>query len=224
MQISILQVKNIQKQFVYDKQIFDVLKNITYKFDQNVSYAITGASGTGKSTFIHILSGIENPTSGEILFNDQNINKLSTRDKEFFLNKNVGLVFQESFLIKELTVIENIMIKGLIQNEDYNVCKDRAMNLLKSINLQEKANSSPMILSGGQKQRVSILRAIFNNPKFLLADEPTGNLDEKTANEIVDFLLQSAQEWNMGLIISTHDVNLQKKVNLILNLENGFLK
>ncbi|MDR3646348.1 MAG: ATP-binding cassette domain-containing protein [Candidatus Babeliales bacterium] len=210
MQVLTLQAKNIYKNFVQNGQVFEVLKDISYSFEQNKTYAITGVSGTGKSTFIHILAGIEVPTKGHV-FNSLDAD-------------SVGIVFQEPFLIKELSVVENIMIKGLIKNENYKDCHERAIGFLKKIGLESKANKSPAILSGGQKQRVAILRAIFNAPKFLLADEPTGNLDEKTATEIVDFLLQCAQEWNMGLIVSTHDINLQSRMDITLKIENGVLK
>lgn len=223
MQLSIIEAKNIYKNFAQNKQIYEILKDVSYKFIQNKSYAITGVSGSGKSTLIHILSGIENSSSGQISFNGIDISHLTMNEKEYFLNKNIGLVFQESFLIKELSVIENIMIKGLIKNENYKICHERAMSFLQKIGLESKADKTPAILSGGQKQRVAILRAIFNTPEFLLADEPTGNLDEKSAAEIVDFLLECAQEWNMGLIVSTHDINLQRRMNVTLKIENGFL-
>jgi ABC-type lipoprotein export system ATPase subunit len=223
MQLAVLEAKRIYKNFVLGKQVYEILKDVSYKFIQNRSYAITGASGSGKSTLLHILSGIEMSSSGQILFDHQEISSLTQVQKEDFLNKNVGLVFQESFLIKELSVVENIMIKGLIKNENYKICHEHAMLLLQKIGLEHQADKSPAVLSGGQKQRVAILRAIFNTPKFLLADEPTGNLDEKSATEIVDFLLTCAQEWNMGLIVSTHDINLQHRMDITLKIENGFL-
>jgi len=215
MKIFNLKASNIKKIFNNNHEI---LKNISYKFEQNFTYAITGLSGSGKSTFINILAGIENTTSGEIILNDINI----SNQKNYLLD-SIGIVFQEPFLINELTVIENIMLKGLIKNENYKNCYDKAFYFLQKIGLEEKINQYPGVLSGGQKQRISILRAIFNKPQFLLADEPTGNLDETTAQGIIDFLLQCKKEWGMGLIISTHDKSLEKQLDVCLEIKNGYL-
>lgn len=215
---SILEAQNIEKNFVQNENVVQILKDVSYSFLQNKTYAIKGISGIGKSTFIHILAGIEPVTAGQILFNGSNIT-----NKNSLLAHSIGIVFQESFLIKELSVVENVMLKGLIKNDNYKNCHEKAMFFLKKIGLQDKANKSPAVLSGGQKGRVAILRAIFNSPKFLLADEPTGNLDNKSAGEIKDFLLQSAQDYNIGLIVSTHDIKLENSLEIILRLENRSL-
>ncbi len=220
---SVLKLQNITKFFVQGQTKLEVLKNISTEFIQGNSYAIIGASGSGKSTLMHILAGIDLPSSGQVCFNNTDINKFTQKQKDVFLNKHIGFVFQESFLIQELTVLENIILKGLISGQSYNECKIHAQKLLEQFNLLDKSEVLPEQLSGGQKQRISILRAIFNRPDFLLADEPTGDLDEKTGKEITDFLLSCQKSWGLGLIISTHDKYIPSSVQNCLQLKNCVL-
>lgn len=224
-----------------------VLAGVSVTFEQNKSYAIIGASGTGKSTFLHLLAGLDTPDSGEIFFSCQNSDKISqvgacTKDsgpisyacgdlaklspehKDAFLNKTVGLMFQLPYLISELTVLENVIMPGLIAGRDSSECKTRALELLGDLEIAEKATCLPDTLSGGQQQRVALARAIFNEPKFLLADEPTGNLDPKTGKLIVDLLLKCRQKWGMGLIISSHDPYVAECMECTFRLKNGLLR
>lgn len=218
-----ISAQNICKDFTQGQNKLEVLKNISVEFDQNKSYAITGVSGTGKSTLLHILSGVETPTDGQVLFDGTDINSLKPKDKDSFYNKEIGLVFQQPHLLRELSVLENIMLKGLIAGEPRKSCKEKALNLLTKVGLEEKANERPNSLSGGQQQRVAILRALYNQPKFLLADEPTGNLDEETANQLIDFILECKKIWSMGLIISSHDKYVAEKMDIVFKLHNGKL-
>ena len=211
-----ISVQNLKKSFIQGNNKIDVLKNINVTFEQNKSYAITGVSGTGKSTFLHILSGIDTPTKGKVLYNNKELTPK-------LLNTEIGLVFQFPYLIKELSVLENVILKDLINNKDIVQVKEKGLKLLKKFNLQHKAYEQPSTLSGGEQQRISILRAIFNQPKFLIADEPTGNLDELTGKYIVDLLLECKQEWNMGLIISSHNKYLSQKMEKVFILKNGLL-
>ncbi len=217
---NILTAKNITKDFGHTKKSISVLRGIDAQFKQNTSYAITGASGSGKSTLMHILGGLDKPTQGNILFNGQNI---QTIKKDHFLNQTIGFVFQFHYLIKELTVLENIMLMGLINGQARNICKQRAHELLEKTGIQDKAQALTTELSGGQQQRVSIARALFNKPAFLLADEPTGNLDAQNAQQIVQLFLQSQQEWGMGIIICTHDKDVYAHMNTIFTLHAGLL-
>ena len=191
---------------------------------QKKSYAITGISGSGKSTFIHILAGLDTPTTGTVLFNDAILHTFSPTQREHFLNKSIGLVFQSPHLIKELSVIENIIIPGLIQGRSHNDCENKAIKLLKKIELLDKKNSKIGELSGGQQQRVAIARALFNDPAFLIADEPTGNLDLATGKNIIDLLLSCQEEWGMGIIVSSHDEYVAEKMNETYELHEGILQ
>lgn len=224
MNISKLESRKIYKNFFQGDKTLEVLKGIDVTFDQNKSYAIIGVSGSGKSTLLHILGGLDNPSSGEILFNEKNIFKFYSSEKENFLNRHLGFIFQFHYLIKELSILENIMLMGLIKGDDKNECKKRAEILLNHVGLEDKAKSYPTQLSGGQLQRVSVLRAIFNKPDFLLADEPTGDLDSDNASLIVNLLLQCKKEWGMGIIICSHDIAVYDKMENIFRLHNGVLE
>lgn len=220
---AILATQNISKQFTQGNQQITVLKNVTCTFEQNKSYAITGISGSGKSTLIHILAGLDTPTTGTILFNNNSLLLFSSSERKQFLNKSVGLVFQSPHLLKELSVIENIIIPGLIQGKSHSDCKQKATELLKKIELIDKKNSKIGELSGGQQQRIAIARALFNEPAFLIADEPTGNLDIATGKNIIDLLIACQKEWGMGIIISSHDEYVAEKMNEIYELKEGML-
>ncbi|KKP29544.1 MAG: Lipoprotein-releasing system ATP-binding protein LolD [candidate division TM6 bacterium GW2011_GWF2_30_66] len=227
-------INNLKKNFLQGDKSSEkklvVLDGINVTFEQNKSYAIIGASGTGKSTFLHLLAGLDAPDSGDIFFSSsdktglQDLSKLSSEQKDAFLNKTVGLMFQLPYLISELTVIENVILPGLIAGKPDSECKTRALELLGYLEIAEKANCLPDTLSGGQQQRVALARAIFNEPKFLLADEPTGNLDPKTGKLIVDLLLKCRQKWGMGLIISSHDPYVAQCMEVKFRLENGLLR
>lgn len=218
-----LRLKEVTKIYKQGQASTEVLKEISYTFDSGLSYAITGVSGTGKSTLMHILAGIDVPTSGEVFYDDQLLQKMISKEKDLFLNKKVGLVFQDPHLIKELTVVENVMLKGLVVQQPYELAKKEAMALLALVEMSDKAEHHPLSLSGGQQQRIAILRALFNKPEFLLADEPTGNLDLESAKVIID-LLEKGKEWGMGLIVSSHDPYVAQRMDKKLVLKHGKLE
>jgi lipoprotein-releasing system ATP-binding protein len=220
---AILATHNLSKRFKQGTQEITVLKDINAIFVQKKSYAITGISGSGKSTFMHILAGLDYPTAGAVVFNDTSLQTLSAAQREQFLNKSIGLVFQSAYLIKELSVTENIIIPGLISGLTRNECEKKAIDLLKKIDLLDKKDSKIGELSGGQQQRVAIARALFNEPAFLIADEPTSNLDLATGKNIIDLLLLCHKELNMGIIISSHDEYVTEKMDAIYQLSNGNL-
>jgi len=220
-QIASLHTHDLKKSFLQGKKGLHVLNGITVDFQQGKTYAITGVSGSGKSTFMHLLAGLDAPSSGTITYDGTDLTKLTTDARMKFLNKEIGLVFQDPFLIRELSVLENCMIKGLIAGNSFQTEISRAMELLEKVGLADKAYCKPGALSGGQQQRVAIVRAIFNRPTFLLADEPTGSLDETMGNEIVNLLLTCQKEWNMGLIVSSHDPVVYKRMEIIYQLHNG---
>ena len=179
-----------------------------------------GSSGTGKSTLLHMMAGIDRPSHGIIALGDLNISSLPFEQKIYFLQKSVSIVLQQSYLINELTILENVMLKEIIQTGITPKGQDRALQLLCEIGLEHKANCFPSTLSGGQQQRVAILRAIFSVPQFLLADEPTGNLDEASGEQIINLLLHYKKKYGMGLIISTHDIKIAQQCDVILKIEH----
>lgn len=221
MTINKLIIKNLYKIFERKSgKPLEVLTDISFEFEPNKSYAVTGVSGSGKSTLLHMLAGLEAPTKGAVSFGEKNISEFSQREKDEYLNKSVGLVFQDPFLIRELNVWQNVALKNF--NMD-NASKDRVSELLKLVDLSDKLEEFPNSLSGGQLQRISILRSLYNSPKFLLADEPTGNLDAKSGKSLVDLILKCKKEFGVGLIISTHDPAIASSMDCVLKLQNGKL-
>jgi len=223
MAISKLIVKDIHKSFVQGEKELKVLRGVNAEFEKGKTYAIVGVSGSGKSTLMHLLGGLDTPTSGTVFCDDQDLFKFKQARKDKFLNQELGFVFQFHYLIKELSVLENIILMGLINGKSRKECEKRGQELLRKTGLIDKINSYPTQLSGGQLQRVAILRAIFNKPSFLLADEPTGDLDAANASVIIDLLLNAQKEWGMGVIICSHDKAVYGRMKMILILHDGVL-
>lgn len=223
MTLAIVRAEHITKQFTQEQSSLLVLDHVDCTLTQGHTYALTGISGSGKSTLLHILAGLDEPTTGTIFFNDKSLSTLTEAERHTLLNRSFGLVFQASYLMSELTVLENVMMPGLIAEMPYEECRERAVKILSIVGLSEKASTHPLTLSGGQQQRVAIVRALFNKPTFLFADEPTGNLDEKTGHDVISFLLECQQQWNMGLVVSTHDMQVANRMQTRFVLHNGKL-
>jgi len=220
---SILSMQEIEKQFRQGVKTQYVLRGVDVLFEQGKSYSIKGVSGSGKSTLLHILGGLDFPTNGRVLFDDADINKLNKSKKEKFLNRNIGFVFQFHYLIRELSVLENVMIAGLIGGQKHEDCKKRGRDLLDELGLKDKVDQYPFELSGGEQQRVSIIRAIFNKPKFILADEPTGDLDAANAEQVVSLLKRCQKEWDLGLVVCSHDKSVYEGMEKAFELREGIL-
>lgn len=214
--MSQLSLNQVTKHFDQAGQRILVLENSSYNFIAGQSYAISGASGSGKSTIMHMLAGLEKATTGAITLNQQIITPV-------ILQTKLGLVFQSPNLISDLNVWENIALKGLILGASFIVTKQRALELLQQVGLEHRAYAKPTQLSGGEQQRVAIARALYAQPMFLLADEPTGNLDLKTGQKIIDLLISLQQEQQMGLIICTHDSYVLEKLEYKLQLAHAKL-
>lgn len=219
----ILQAHAVSKKFVQGSAELWVLRDINYSFAQGTSYALMGASGSGKSTFMHILAGLDTTTKGLVSFDNKNVALLNAKERTYFLNTQLGLLFQSPYLIYELSVLENTMIKGLIALMSHDAAAKRAQQLLTLVGIADKIDYYPPQLSGGQQQRLALARALFNNPAFLLADEPTGNLDAHTAAEIIALLRTIQQETGMGMIISTHDERVASAMDKRLQIKDNQL-
>lgn len=218
---TLLQAKNLTKTFISGHQKISVLENVSLSCTQGTTYAITGASGSGKSTLLHLLAGLDVADSGSVLFNDMDITHMNGEQKNHFLNKHIGLVFQQPYLIAELTVQENVMLPGMIAQKPEKENRERAAQLLEKVLLIDKRNALPKELSGGQQQRVALARALFNEPAFLLADEPTGSLDATTSAHILQLLFECQKMWQLGLIISTHDQKIAEATQTVYTLHAG---
>lgn len=223
MSTSTLSLNHIYKSYAQAGQNVLVLHDVTVTFEYGKTYAVTGVSGSGKSTMIHILAGLDLPTAGAVLLNGVEINQLSDAQKASFLNTSIGLAFQYPYLIKELSVLENVMIKGMIAGTPKDICVKQAQDLLHQVGLSDRQDYYPGQLSGGQQQRVALARALMNNPSFLIADEPTANLDQQTGQMIIDLIVSIQREKGMGVIISSHDRYVTERMEQVLKLNNGLL-
>lgn len=213
-----LSMWQVSKSYEYAGSHVTVFNEVSIDFKQGSSYAIIGASGSGKSTAIHLLAGITEPTSGAIFFNDINTALFSDQQASLFFQHNISLVFQQPSLIAELTVMENVMLKAIIAGTVTQNSYEHARVLLDEVGLLHKADAYPAMLSGGQQQRVSIARAIFVVPQFLLVDEPTGNLDENTSNQIIDLIMNYHTKYGMGVIMSTHNHQIAQRMEYIVQV------
>ena len=217
--MEILNVQNLSKKYGKGENATLALNNISFKVNKGEFVAITGKSGSGKSTLLNILGGLDIPTFGDIIINNQNIYKMSDKDLTVFRRKYIGFVFQFYNLVPALTVKENILLPALF---DGRVISDEKFNkIIKSLALTGKKNFFPNDLSGGQQQRCAIGRAIINNPKILLADEPTGNLDSRSSKNVMKLLEFYNKKYKQTIIMVTHDMSLAQKAKRIITISDG---
>ncbi len=216
--------ENVTKMVTSPGGIFTILSDISVIFEQGQTYALKGISGSGKSTFLSVLAGLEEPTKGSITIGGLKTALLAGRFPRSFFHETIGIVFQKPHLLKELTVLENVIIKGLIAGQSSHSAKEQGYALLKEVGLEDRATSSVAVLSGGEQQRVAIARALFTNPQFLLADEPTAHLDAVNKETIVNLLLRSSKQKGRGLIVTCHDPYVAGAMNINFVLENAKLR
>lgn len=197
------------------------LENVSITFTTEKTYGITGPSGSGKTTLLHMLALLVKPDKGTIFINKKDSTLFSQKERMHFFAHTVGIVFQQPYVIPELSVIENSMLPGLIQGKSKEECQQKAVTLLTQVNLLAQADLPVKTLSGGQQQRVSLARALFNNPAFLLMDEPTGSLDSKTAAHIIDLIFSLHDTYKIGIIMCTHDKKTVELMDHCVTLENN---
>ena len=218
-----LTCKNISKSFSLDNSSnrVNVLYDINLAINSNQTIALQGPSGSGKSTLLNLIAGLDEPSSGEICLDDININKLSVNGLAEFRNENIGIIFQFFNLINDLTVLENISLPLLLRGISKKKSDQRAMMLIENIGLVNRVNYKTNLLSGGESQRVAIARALITEPKIILADEPTGNLDTSNTVNVMKLLLDNCKINNTSLLMVTHDESLLSRFDKVLNLESG---
>ncbi len=224
--INFLEARDLHKVYYSGNKQLEVLKGVNLGIDKGKFVAIVGPSGAGKSTLLHILGGLDIPTKGEVVFEQKDIYNLNDAQLSRIRNERIGFVFQFYHLLSEFTVLENVSMPALISSQ-FTVhspqLKGQAVELLKEVGLSDRLIHFPSQLSGGEKQRVAIARALINKPGLLLCDEPTGNLDSKTSDEIVALVKRISLENQMTVVLVTHNAELAKTAQIIYHLRDGVL-
>ncbi|MGL5614965.1 MAG: ABC transporter ATP-binding protein [Sarcina sp.] len=215
-----IEIKNIRKEYKMGKEIVTALNGVSLTINDGEFLAIVGPSGSGKSTLMHIVGGLDKPTSGEVLFDDKDISKYKDKEMSKFRNSSIGFVFQAFNLENTQTALENVMMPLIFSGMGSSERKKKAMEALDKVELAHLAKHRPNEMSGGQRQRVSIARAIVNDPKIIFADEPTGNLDSKTGKNIMD-LFYNLNDKGYTIIMVTHNQEEADKARRVVQIKDG---
>jgi ABC-type lipoprotein export system ATPase subunit len=221
---SLLVARQVGKVYPLPKGVLRVLENLDFELQSGEIVAVMGASGVGKTTFLNLLGALDKPTEGTILIEGEDIHAKADRQKARLRNAKIGFVFQFYHLLPEFTALENVFIPLLVGGMDRHEARQKAANLMKEVFLEDKVDQKPSLLSGGEQQRVAIARALINEPRLLLADEPTGNLDQKTGAAIMELILDLHQKKGLSSIIVTHNEKIAQLCRKIYVMEAGRLK
>ncbi|HCT6545778.1 TPA: ABC transporter ATP-binding protein [Enterococcus faecalis] len=221
--MAVIEAKNIKKSYGKNETKFDALKGVDLKVEKGESVAIIGKSGSGKSTFMHILALLDQPTSGDIYLNGKNVTSIRKKVLNKTRNEEFGFVFQQFFMNAKDTVLNNVLLSLKIGGISGSKRKKMALDALKAVGLEDKVQNKANNLSGGQKQRVCIARALVNNPQIIFADEPTGNLDSATGKKIEELLFDLNKNKGITLIIVTHDPDLAARCDRQVHVRDGLI-
>jgi len=217
---TILELKHVTKSYCSNDNLFYALKDVSLKINQGEFVSITGPSGSGKSTLMHIIGLLDNPTSGQVILNGKDISSLKEHQLAQIRNVTLGFVFQQFNLLPKTSALENIMLPLLYSDTPKKGREELALKILEKVGLSDKIKNTPAQLSGGQQQRVAIARALINNPQIILADEPTGNLDSKSGESIMEFFHQLHRE-GRTIVFVTHDMDLAKQAKRLIIIKDG---
>ena len=220
---ALLTCTGISKTYQDGSNQVNVLSSLDLTLNSHELLAITGRSGSGKSTLLHLLGTLDKPSSGEILFEGQDIHRLNKSKQATFRNQSLGFIYQFHHLLAEFTALENIMMPLLIAGDSQQQAKIRAKEMIKSVGLSDRGHHKPSQLSGGERQRIAIARALVNKPALVLADEPTGNLDTENALAIFELLKSLRDQQGTSFVVVTHDNELANKLDRVVNLSSGSL-
>jgi ABC-type lipoprotein export system ATPase subunit len=219
---ALLDVQGVTKTYGASPNSTHVLKGVDLRLEQGEAIAVVGPSGSGKSTFLNLVGALDHPTAGTIHFDGEDIQNLNPAEVAHFRNRHIGLVFQLHHLLPQCSVLENVLVPTLVR-KDVLQPRERALALLERVGLTDRVNHLPSQLSGGERQRVAVVRALINAPRLLLADEPTGSLNEEGAEELVRLLLELNREEEMALVVVTHSMAVARQMDRVFQLENGVL-
>ncbi len=220
----VLRAEMLYKEYVMGRDLaLQVLKGVDMEVREGEIVVIVGPSGSGKSTLLHLLGGLDRPTSGTVFVQDADLNSLSEEELASFRNQKLGFVFQFHHLLPEFTALENVAMPALIKGDSMDSASQRAAELLQEVGLEERSTHKPSELSGGEQQRVAVARALMNDPKLVLADEPSGNLDEQNSLKLHELLISLADRRKLTFVIATHNLDLTKRANRVLQLVDGRL-
>lgn len=218
----IIKTQGLTKEYQVSKtEYLKVLKSIDAEIFEGEVISIVGPSGAGKSTLLHLIGTLDKPSAGEVIFDGENIFKLSSNELARFRNTRIGFIFQFHHLLPEFTAIENVCIAGMISGKSLKSVETRAAELLKEVGLEERLNHKPSELSGGEAQRVAIARALINSPKVVLADEPTGNLDSHNSDEIMNLIFNLRKKYNQTFVIVTHNEKFAQMTDRTMKMVDG---
>lgn len=216
-------ISNLYKTFSSAAEELEIISNLNLTIEPGKKVVISGESGCGKSTLLHMISGFESVSSGSILIDGEEITTKSERELAAFRKNKIGFIFQFHYLLNDFSALENIALPAIMSGTKKAKALEKAKELLSSVGLQERATHFPTQLSGGERQRVAVARALINDPTYILADEPTGNLDQKNSDSVVELLFSLVEKYNKTLILVTHDLNLAKAADHFYLLESGSL-
>lgn len=218
----ILSVKNVSKVYGTGENSVQALKNVNFEMEQGEFVALLGTSGSGKSTLLHLIGGLDTVSEGEILIRGQNISKLKRKELTIFRRRNIGFIFQNYSLMPVLNVYDNVALPVSFDRARH-IDHDYLESLLKDLKMWDKRKKYPQELSGGQQQRVAIARALANKPAVILADEPTGNLDSRTTNDVMGLLKASGRQYNQSILMVTHNEVIARNCDRMIRMEDGVL-
>ena len=219
---EIIKLSKISKSFLGANKKIEVLKNINITINKGELISLTGPSGSGKSTLLHIIALLDQPSEGEVFYDKENLSLTNNDKKDMIRKKGISIIYQQNNLLADFTALENVAIPLLNNGMSWNESIKKSKELLSSVNLKDRLNHFPTELSGGEQQRVAVARALITEPQLILADEPTGSLDRKTANEIFSLFLKLKTK-NRAILYATHNRELSNKADYKLNILDGII-
>lgn len=220
----ILKLENLNKEYRAKSENLCILDNLNMEVKSGEMLSIIGKSGSGKSTLLNMIGILDKPDSGSVYYMGDDVSKFTEKERNYFRNSSLGFIFQFHYLLPEFTALENVMIPAMLKNKNIKEIEKRAKELLEEVELKDRMTHKPMDMSGGEKQRVAIARSMINSPKLILADEPTGNLDEETSTHINELLKKINREMGQTIIVVTHSSELASITDRKLLLKKGKLE